>query len=159
MVDHSRRALFRGRFKPEAQPVRPPWAIDEFLELCSRCDACIKACEEEILIREDSGYPMVDFTRGGCSWCQKCISSCETGALNVEIGSKWQSVAHISGQCLSANGIVCRACGDACDKNAILFQLQIGGRTLASINTESCDGCGFCIAVCPEQAIELKEAT
>lgn len=57
-----------------------------------------------------------------------------------------------AGRCVHALSPIasCRACCDACPHAA--FALGDDGLTL---NTESCDGCGICIAACSEGAIAL----
>ena len=91
-IDHSRRAFFKrpSSLKSAAQvsdtaieeantvgllPQRPPWALNEFLfvDQCTRCNECITACEEEIIIRADGGFPEIDFNRGECTFCELCF--------------------------------------------------------------------------------------
>ena len=66
MVDASRRGFFRGRPRPKAEN-RPPWALAEalFVDRCTRCNDCLSACPEHILVASDGGFPTVDFKRGG----------------------------------------------------------------------------------------------
>ncbi|HID44392.1 MAG TPA: 4Fe-4S dicluster domain-containing protein, partial [Chromatiaceae bacterium] len=63
--------------------------------------------------------------------------------------------ANIKADCLSLNGIVCRACGDACDTDAIRFQLETRGRATPLLDQALCNGCGECLAVCPTKSISL----
>ena len=161
----SRRALFKGRFsKPEPLPVRPPWAQSEhtFLDLCSRCDKCLGACESRILVRGDGGYPTVDFTLGACTFCRACVNVCPEGALTQfepeaePQAAPWHLTAHIDQGCLSANGITCRVCGDRCDARAIRFQLAVGGVAHPIIDPAACTGCGACVAPCPAGVITIE---
>jgi len=139
--------------------MRPPWAVADFLELCTRCRSCIDHCPQKILVVGDGGYPQVDFSIDGCDWCQACVDSCELDALDTELGLVWPWRAELKQhRCLSEKGIVCRTCGDSCEQRAINFQLQLGGRATPEIDEELCNGCGFCVAVCPEKAIQMGEA-
>jgi ferredoxin-type protein NapF len=148
-----------GRVRGRSSVVRPPWSVSEFEDLCDQCGDCIKACNEKIIFKGDGGYPEIDFSTGGCEFCEDCLESCTTQALSRKSNTPWRLKASIKTQCLSSRGIVCRSCSDACGQRAITFHLQIGGKSLPQLNKELCDGCGFCFSVCPEQAIELKEAS
>ena len=75
--------------------LRPPGAVAEekFLELCTKCDDCIKACPENTLFRapeaegkvegEAVGTPTFRPARKPCFLCTDlyCINACQTGAL------------------------------------------------------------------------------
>lgn len=163
-TDLSRRQLLRGDLRGANSPKRPPWARSEslFSELCTRCDDCIRACEPGILFRGDGGFPQVDFSHSGCDFCGDCLAACKTGALDAPVPAPslaWSWKARISNNCLSLRGIVCRACGDACDTGAIGFQLQTGGRAAPAVDSAACNGCGECLAVCPEHCISLQVPT
>lgn len=134
---------------------RPPWSKDSLLQACTRCDACIAACEEDILIRGDGGYPEIDFSRGGCTFCGACREACEHDAFTAAAAKPWSQAAMLKDACLSTQGIVCRACDDACDYQALSFRLQTGGRALPTIDHAACRGCGACVAVCPDNAIRM----
>lgn len=62
-IDASRRGILTGRWRKASNGIRPPWSGDEshFLTHCTRCDACINACENNILQRGAGGYPSVNF--------------------------------------------------------------------------------------------------
>lgn len=155
-----RRAFLRGVGVERGSVVRPPWARDEvvFLDRCDRCDDCVTACSERILIRGSGGYPEVDFSRGGCTFCGDCVTACPTDALTspgaVELPA-WAHRAQITEKCLSLNGVLCRSCGDACDVEAIRFRLMTGGRSRPSVDLDACTGCGSCRYVCPVGAVSL----
>jgi len=160
-VDLHRRQLLRGDPSASRLPRRPPWARSEalFTQLCTRCDDCIRACEDELLHRGSGGYPEIRFVEAGCDFCGDCLKACTTGALDAPFPAPslaWQWKAEIDPGCLSRQGIVCRACGDACDAEAIRFQLQLGGKAEPLVDTVSCNGCGECLAICPEDCITLK---
>lgn len=142
-------------------PRRPPWARAEelFTRLCTRCDDCIRACEIDLLHRGSGGFPEISFEESGCDFCGDCLKSCSTGALSAPFPAPslaWKWRADIETSCLSLRGIVCRACGDACDTEAITFELQTGGRAEPRVDQQLCNGCGECLAVCPEDAVSLR---
>jgi ferredoxin-type protein NapF len=153
--------FLRGR----TDQFRPPWAIDEsrFVELCSRCDDCQSACDENIIEKGHGSFPVVNFKKGECSFCGDCVKHCSTGALHklpFQANEKpWILKAFISEKCLNKKGVVCRSCGDSCMENALKFRPQPGGKLTLELDSENCTGCGACVAPCPEEAIEIKEAS
>ena len=158
MVDASRRGFLRGRPSPPAQ-LRPPWALPEaaFLDACTRCNDCLKACPTHILVAGDGGYPSVDFRHGECTFCADCVSSCLPQALQKQADAPpWQLRASIGEACLPRLGIECRSCGDFCDARAIRFTPRLGGSPIPEIDDDRCTGCGACIAPCPAIAISVR---
>ncbi len=83
MAEITRMQFLRGDLKGKKTPFRPPWAIPEhyFVDFCTRCDQCIEACFDELIVRGRGGYPQMDFNRGGCDFCEDCLNVCEAGAL------------------------------------------------------------------------------
>lgn len=157
----SRRQFLRGDLRGRRAGVRPPWALPEpaFTDRCTRCDDCVAACPASLITRGSGGYPEVDFARGGCDFCGKCRVACRAGAF--ETGSAgslaaWSHRAVVGTRCLSAQGVVCRACGDHCQARAIRFRLAPGGRSFAQVDVPRCTGCGACVAVCPAGAVTLQ---
>ena len=155
-INTARRAFFTGGAVSITHHV--PWATEQFLELCQRCDDCIQSCEEGVLVRGDGGFPSVDFTRGACTFCGACAERCQHAALDRSRQNAWQLRAIIGDDCLSARGVMCRTCGEECDKGAIRFRLQPGGRATAVVDDDACNGCGGCVAVCPTRVIRIQEA-
>jgi ferredoxin-type protein NapF len=158
MVDASRRGFFRGRPRPRPEN-RPPWALDEarFVDVCTRCNDCLKACPEQILVAGDGAYPSVDFRRGECTFCGECVTACLPHALlRQEATPPWPYKATVSTACLPHKGVECRVCGDFCDARAIRFTPRLGGNPLPEIDAEKCTGCGACVAPCPTQAIAIR---
>jgi ferredoxin-type protein NapF len=161
-VTVDRRQFLRGRLRPGTLPLRPPWALAEadFTAACTRCDQCLLQCAEGILVRGSGGFPELDFSRGACSFCGACLANCEPGALAARQPSArnaWRQTAEIGPGCLSARGIVCRACGDACEPRAIGFRLVVGGKATPELQLARCTGCGACLSVCPVQAVSISK--
>lgn len=156
-INTARRAFLRGRRDPAVSTPGMPWAVAAFEDACRRCDDCIDACEEAVVVRGDGGFPTVDFSHGGCTFCGACARACDYHALDSGRASPWSLVAAIGDDCLSARGVTCRACGDACESQAIRFRLQVGGRALPELDTSLCNGCGCCIPICPTHVIQIKE--
>lgn len=63
-IDASRRGILTGRWRKASNGIRPPWSGDEshFLTHCTRCDACINACENNILRRRTLSSQVIDLT-------------------------------------------------------------------------------------------------
>jgi ferredoxin-type protein NapF len=74
------------------------------------------------------------------------------------VRNAFPNMARIGDGCLEAQGIVCRACGDACDARAVGFLPLAGGLSKPIVDPAVCNGCGACIAVCPAAAITLASA-
>jgi ferredoxin-type protein NapF len=158
--DPSRRSFFRGSMTRTVLALRPPWArVEEaFVEFCTRCDDCVRACPDQVLIRGAGGYPEVDFKRAACTLCGDCAAACKAGALcapDLDEVPAWRHRARIGDNCLSVKGIVCRACGDACEADAIRFRPMTGGRSQPLVDTQACTGCGGCLFVCPTDAVSF----
>lgn len=157
-MDASRRGFFRGRPRPKAE-IRPPWALaeTEFTDRCTRCNDCLTACPEQIIVSGDGGFPTINFARGECTFCGDCLKACTPQALKeIQATPPWPYKALIAPTCLPQNGVECRVCGDYCDARAIRFTPRIGGSPLPAIDTEKCTGCGACIAPCPVTAITVR---
>ena len=158
MVDASRRGFFRGRPRPKAEN-RPPWALAEalFVDRCTRCNDCLSACPEHILVASDGGFPTVDFKRGACTFCGDCAAACQPLALVRGAGiPAWRYKAVVGPTCLPNKGVECRVCGDACEARALRFVPARGGIAELQVDTAACTGCGDCVAVCPVGAITLR---
>jgi len=157
-INTARRAFLRGSAVRESIDHYMPWAVAGFVSACQRCDECVKVCEESVLVSGDGGYPTVDFDRGACTFCGACLQACQYDALDPGLAQPWHLKASIGDGCLSAQGITCRSCGDACELRAIRFRLELGGRAIPSLDTSLCNGCGSCIATCPTHVIQIQEA-
>ena len=153
----SRRQLLRAYPYGRRRPVRPPWANPRFHADCTRCDACLPACPEQILVRGDGGFPEVDFRRGECTFCGDCVTACAPLALQRPDASTrpWRHVALVGPACLEAHGVHCRACADPCPEAAVRFRPAARSHTLPEIDQTACTGCGACVAPCPVAAISI----
>ena len=184
MTKITRMQLLRGDLQGKNSVYRPPWALPEnyFIDYCTRCDKCIDACFDELIIKGRGGFPQMDFTRGGCDFCGDCLDVCEADALHKIAVNKtadsaqthlkssaneedsdaevflppWHIKASIDlTKCLSMNAVICRSCGESCDDEAIKFDLKLGGIAEPVLNKDNCSGCGACFSVCPVQVISL----
>ncbi|MGY6520034.1 MAG: ferredoxin-type protein NapF [Lysobacteraceae bacterium] len=153
--DVGRRALLQGRPRPRPAPPRPPQALPEpaFLERCTRCDDCLSACPEAVLVRGDGGYPVFDPSLGECTFCDACTTACDAGALDADAARPWDWVAVVGGGCLTVAGVVCQSCRDVCPVPAIAFPPARVPRP--QVEAAACTGCGACVAACPTASINL----
>ncbi|MXR37273.1 ferredoxin-type protein NapF [Craterilacuibacter sinensis] len=154
----SRADLIRGNWGRRRQAqLYPPGALpDTQLEnRCTRCGDCARACPEGIITAGQGGFPVLDMKRGGCSFCGQCQAACPSGALSRQAAHSlpWQAV--IAKNCLAAQQIECRVCGESCDADAIRFELAIGQAPRPLLALEACTGCGECVRACPAAAITL----
>jgi len=133
--------------------IRPPYSKGGDFSLCRDCEgSCVTACEEGIIKRYKDGSPYIAFNYRGCTFCEKCAEACEYGVLDKSRPAKIELSIKINQQkCLAWNGVLCFACKDPCLDNAIQFE----GMFNPIINTEKCSGCGFCLSVCPQSAIDI----
>jgi len=135
--------------------IRPPYFKDEnlFFTNCIKCDekSCSIVCEENIIIIQEDLTPKIDFTKSGCTYCDLCAKSCKNGVLSLEDKKNISAKIQIDTQsCLAWNQTMCFSCKDRCLDNAINF-LAIFKPTI----NENCTNCGFCIRVCPTNAIKV----
>ena len=73
LTDPSKRRLFSGRTKKK-QAMRLPWVINEevFTSGCTQCAKCISSCETHIIVKDEEGFPKVDFSLGECTYTIPC---------------------------------------------------------------------------------------
>ena len=156
-IDLPRRRLLSLRPTKEL-PIRPPWSVEEplFIARCQRCNACVESCPTQLLKQGDGGYPEAFFNGAECTFCEVCVNVCFYSALLRESNSTpWQITANVTDQCLTKQHIDCRLCADACEPEAIHFQLV--AKTVAQVRIDSsfCSGCGACVSYCPVAAITM----
>lgn len=152
----SKRALFRRLSNQSAEVLRPPWAIDEyeFVNTCTACGACRLACETNIIKLDKRNQPCVDFNEGECTFCKNCVEACENEAL-FYTDTPWSTATTVNSSCLAHNHVHCQSCSDHCEQQAIHFAISTHGISKPKINSQSCNGCGACISICPQQSIEI----
>jgi ferredoxin-type protein NapF len=174
LADPSRRRLFRGRVKTQ-QVMRLPWVIDEavFTSGCTQCQDCIKSCETNIIVKDEDGFPKIDFEQGECTFCNKCIEECEqplfsglfsndsTDIFTEDLAKKnlnkaWPATLEINEKCLAKNDIYCQSCRDECETSVIKFNYLNSSIPQPSITDVDCTQCGACISVCPQSAIAFN---
>ena len=156
----SRRELFTSFAKSFQEKkrvekvIRPPYYKDEdvFYKECIDCeDRCDTACKEHI-IKIVEGLPQLDFKKGGCTYCDDCAIHCKRDVLNVEHKKQIDAAFEIDMlTCLSWNQTMCFSCKDPCLDKAIDFIAMFR----PSIDTQKCTSCGFCVGVCPSDAVKI----
>ena len=60
-----------------------------------------------------------------------------------------QAFQGLQSDCLSMQGLHCRACAEACRAGAIRLRSFAGGYARPEVDLSGCDGCGACLAACP----------
>lgn len=156
-----RRELFTFMFKKKEEPkkyiARPPYFTNEeqFAIDCISCDGkCAVVCPEKIITILEDKTPSLDFSLGGCTYCDECALICPSGTLSLSHKKKIDMVVSIdTTRCMSWQSTMCFSCKDPCLDDAILFD----GIFKPTISSESCTSCGFCIKVCPSDAITYTQ--
>jgi len=163
MIDEERRGLFASlssalkQEKPERKPViRPPYNSDPslFHRICPDCieKTCAKVCEEEIIVIHEDGTPELTFAQKGCTFCDRCAEACESGVLSDKSLHFIDAKVEIDVlKCVAWHQVMCHSCKDPCIDDAIRFL----GLFRPEIETERCTGCGWCLPVCPADAIKI----
>lgn len=159
LANPSRRLLFRGKVNPK-QEMRLPWIIDEarFVDLCTQCQECISVCETHIIKSDDLGFPKIDFRDDECTFCQQCINVCEQPFFHPvnkrESMAAWPVRFEIKESCLAFHHVFCQSCKDGCEPQAITFHYETSSIPTPKLNIDSCNQCGACVSVCPQEAIQ-----
>lgn len=154
----SRRAFLRGRSVEQLAPAtshRPPWTDPDWTSRCTRCGDCVAACPEQILAPGDGGFPQIRFRGEGCTFCGECASACQEAVFDRARGA-FDWVAVIGERCLAHSNIHCMTCQDACEVRAIRFPPRLGRVPEPVLDTDLCNGCTACAAVCPQDAITME---
>lgn len=142
--------------------IRPPWALPEqaFIALCSGCGGCRDECPRGLLQKGADGFPVIDFSQGGCDFCGECVDACARGALTRRYHGAgwgpWRIKAVIGADCLNSLGIACRQCVELCRLHAIQMSSDLGVHSPV-VDLQRCNGCGACLSECPAAAIGLFE--
>lgn len=151
--------------------IRPPGSIGtmHFNTLCVRCGSCIKVCPTQILKHETRFglgllTPVIQFKDGYCiEDCNMCSVVCPSGSiahyrLEIKKDVKIGTVEVNLDNCLLMNQKECAICKNACPYNAIKF-VDFDDRSLKmkpKINDITCNGCGACAIICPENCIKIQ---
>lgn len=155
----SRRQFLKADVSGRSLAVRPPWSLAEsqFISACTRCDKCISACPEHVLIKGETGYPQINFRRGECTFCHECVDACKDSAYITDSQvHPWNLKAQIESRCLAYQGVHCMVCKEQCEASAIRFMLLRGGVAIPKLDTQLCTGCGACYRPCPVGAISFN---
>ena len=104
-----------------------------------------------------AGLPRFEARAGECTFCGDCVAACGSGAFEPARDPPWTLVAGVADTCLSAQGVVCASCREVCPASAI--RVPPGARGAATVDPETCTGCGACVAPCPVDAIALHHAS
>jgi ferredoxin-type protein NapF len=148
----------RGALTGASSVHRPPWTDEARVRKnCTSCGDCIDACPEAIVIKGPAGTPAIDFTRGACTFCAACASACGEGVFRDISQAPWDLTVQITPSCFLKLGISCQSCTDACDEQALRFDMRAGVVGEIVLSAEACTGCGACLPVCPASAIEIHQ--
>ncbi|MBI4401045.1 MAG: 4Fe-4S dicluster domain-containing protein [Nitrospirae bacterium] len=131
--------------------LRPPGAVTEtlFLERCTQCGDCLKACPYgSIKVDRRSGTPVIFPEEVPCQLCEDfpCIAACGTEALLPVFGREEvkMGLAVVSHRdCTAGQG--CHACVSRCPTQALQMDFEAFRLEVAA---DRCVGCGICEQVC-----------
>jgi polyferredoxin len=157
--------------------IRPPGAVTEedFLDLCLRCEACVKACSATGGCLQPAGFehgisgfwtPRADMRRGYCEYsCTLCGQVCPSGAIKpLDEETKKRRVIGLAyidrSRCIPwERGEECIVCEEHCPLPRKAIQFRIGdvelpnrtafGVKLPYVDRDLCIGCGICETRCP----------
>ena len=158
--------------KPKPEPIRrsslpvlrPPGALAEsgFLDACTRCGECVKACPAAAIQIDETGYngmgaPYVDPEVMPCVVCDElaCMKVCPTPALGYL--PKW--LIHMGtavwdpDTCVRQYDSSCTTCIDQCPIGADAIELRDGN---VHVKEHGCTGCGACQYYCPTYPKSIK---
>ena len=152
-----RRSFFRRvKTSPFKSYIFPPYydKKEDFLK-CAECETkdCLSACNEKIIQIIDE-KPVLDFSKTGCTFCDECAEACTKQVLSIIYKKEKINAEMIINpqKCIAWNQTICFSCQDICEEYAIIYK----GMLNPVIDLEKCTACGFCIGVCPTEAIETK---
>jgi len=146
---------FTKKNKQESNVVRPPYfESEDIFSKCADCAGeCVKACDENIIKFAKDNSPILDFSHNGCTYCDKCALACEYGVLKLVYKKSIKATFKIDIlKCLSWQKTMCFSCKEVCLDDAINFLALFR----AEIDYEKCTNCGFCLGICPTNAIKIE---
>jgi len=154
-----------------AKWIRPPYALEEleFSLTCTRCNACIQACPENVLFKlpahtgmTAATTPAMDLLNKACLLCDTwpCVVACEVDALVFPVQDEEGEIplpilAHCqvdTNVCLPYTGPECGACEASCPIEGALSWHD----ERPTIIEELCVGCGACRAACIVEPKAIK---
>ena len=137
--------------------LRPPGALveDKFLDACTRCGECVKACPAAAIQVDETGYngngaPYIDPEVMPCVVCDTlaCMKVCPTDALGylprwlIHMGTaEWNEDS-----CVRKYDTSCTTCIDQCPIGSNAIELRDGK---VHVKETGCTGCGTCQYYCP----------
>ena len=153
---------------PRQAWTRPPGAVPEraFLEACTRCDDCIKACPHWVLRKagpelgaRTAGTPILIPAENPCRFCDglPCIRACTTGALLPPADGTRATIGIAvvdAAACYQAQGQPCDYCVVRCPERPRAIALSSPG-TAPTVAADACTGCGECASICPSRAMAI----
>ncbi len=156
----NRRDLFTFMFKKKETKkfiVRPPYFANEeqFGVDCITCEGrCSVVCPEKIITILEDKTPALNFSFSGCTYCDECALICPNETLKLIEKKKINITVSIDTTlCMSWQNTMCFSCKDPCIDDAIFFD----GIFKPTISHDKCTNCGFCIKVCPSNAIVYSQ--
>ena len=131
--------------------LRPPGAVTEalFLERCTKCNDCVKACPHgSIVFHQQDGTPVIFPDQIPCYLCDDvpCVAACATDALlpvarrdDIRMGTA------VVNHRLCTAGQGCHACVSKCPTDALTMDFDTQQLV---VTAERCVGCGMCEHIC-----------